>query len=177
MRRLIRQPCWPHVTSSVSSAPLTLLSTTDHPPSPSLLQGSVAHTLTHYICLFGCEACTNYLPSVCVCVRLCLCILFDSFSSGHDGGCFLLQTPLRCSSIAAPQGSLTGRQRASRAPHPPSRQRLARLKGPSTRPPFIGLNGPALFIFTLRHTGGPQSHNATVALSGNSVFMCVCVCV
>ena len=114
---------------------------------------------------------------VCVSVCVCVCILFDLFSSGHDGGCFLLQTPLRCSSIAAPQGSLTGRQRASRAPHPPSRQRLARLKGPSTRPPFIGLNGPALFIFTLRHTGGPQSHNATVALSGNSVFMCVCVCV
>ncbi len=65
--RLIRQPFWPHVTSSVSSAPLTLLSTTDHPPSPSLLQGSVAwnsgytHTRTHTlaICLLNCEACTN----------------------------------------------------------------------------------------------------------------------
>lgn len=38
--RLIRQPSWPHVTSSVSS-PLTLLSTTDHPPPPPLLWGSV----------------------------------------------------------------------------------------------------------------------------------------
>lgn len=40
------------------------------------------------------------------------------FLCGHDGGC-LLQVSQWCSSIAAPEGSLTGRPRAQWAPHPP----------------------------------------------------------
>lgn len=51
------------------------------------------------------------------CVCVCVCLI-HSFSCGHDGGC-LLQVSQWCSSIAAPEGSLTGRQRAQWAPHPP----------------------------------------------------------
>lgn len=54
--RLIRQPPWLHVTTS-----MTLLSTTDHPASPRLLQGNFTHTLTQAQAFEG-MICTNLHP-------------------------------------------------------------------------------------------------------------------
>ena len=89
--RLIRQPSWPHVTSSVSSAPLTLLSTTDHPPSPSRLWGYVArdsaNTRTHVHTPTLNEY--EYPLNLCGTRRLssrAACICFGSSSCYWDGG-------------------------------------------------------------------------------------------
>lgn len=151
---LICQPCWPHVMSSVSFSPLTLLSTTDHPPSPSPLQGTVAWKSTHASSIF---IHSNLHQGMCE----CLLVSLASLLCGHDGG-FFLQASQCCS---APEGSLRGRQRAPWAPHPPSRQQLTALKALSIRPLFTDLNGLALFIFTLCHKEGTpisQCHSGFV---------------